>query len=189
MNLRSPGIKPKHLPGRNHPNPLPRIRQPSKHILSGSGLIGNFNSAWMGDNDLGTGSDSPLTSPTFKSSPISNPSTPITTTAGATVGSPREPDKVPVILPHAVSGAAATSSPGHLSMGVAPSSIPPPLPPKPPRYPPRMDHDAPPLVPMRQSSPPPPPLPPRREQHTPNHTSWRDSRTHQHHNSTASSRK
>jgi hypothetical protein len=26
LNLKSPGIKPKNLPGKNHPNPLPRIR-------------------------------------------------------------------------------------------------------------------------------------------------------------------
>jgi hypothetical protein len=27
LNLKSPGIKPRHLPGRTHPNPLPSVRE------------------------------------------------------------------------------------------------------------------------------------------------------------------
>merc|ERR1712142_264995 len=89
LKLTSPGIKPKILPGKNHPNPLPKIgsgnSRPSKEDVS------------------------PLASPSFGSpvavfrqSPVSTPVTPSYQT------SPRESDsslrdepiKMPVILPH-----------------------------------------------------------------------------------------
>ena len=126
LNLKSPGIRPKDLRGKNHPNPLPKIGSRSKEDVS------------------------PLASPSFgspvavfKQSPASTPVTPSFQTspreseAGAGAGR-HEADKIPVILPHvpAANTAAALASS---------SGKPPPLPPKP----------TPPLPP-RDSSPPPP---------------------------------
>jgi len=134
LNLRSPGIKPKNLPGKNHPNPLPKI-------LSGSGSRVSED-------------DSPLPSPSFGSpvqvfrqSPASTPATP-----GYQTSSPREevkeePDKMPVMIPL-----------GRTSLPPTINTKPPPLPPKP--RPGSTLGDLPPLPP-RESSPPPPPLPPR----------------------------
>jgi son of sevenless-like protein len=137
LKLTSPGIKPKTLPGKNHPNPLPKI-------LSGSGSRASEE-------------DSPLPSPSFGSpvqvfrqSPVSTPVTP-----GYQTGSPREelyreePVKMTVILP----------CPPSSSMPAPPTSKPPPLPPKPRQGTVVSAPDLPPLPP-RDSSPP-PPLPPR----------------------------
>eukprot|EP00092_Neocalanus_flemingeri_P012439 GFUD01013410.1.p1 GENE.GFUD01013410.1~~GFUD01013410.1.p1 ORF type:complete len:1387 (-),score=368.57 GFUD01013410.1:1178-5338(-) len=137
LTLKSPGIRPKTLPGKNHPNPLPKI---------GSG------------NSRASKEDvSPLASPSFGSpvavfrqSPVSTPVTPSYQT------SPRESDsslretdpiKVSVILPHC-----PISTP---SLPPMPMGKPPPLPPK-PRH---VVGDTPPLPPRDAS--PPPPIPPR----------------------------
>ncbi|TRY78935.1 hypothetical protein TCAL_01723 [Tigriopus californicus] len=183
LNLRSPGIKPKNLPGKSHPNPLPRLKQ---------------NHHRQSETD---GSDSPLTSPIFRSSPPSGPSTP----SAHQVRSPGDADpiKIPVMLPtsctstpggalpalppQSTGGSTSNShlggpltSPGlpsHFTPSMA-QSIPPPLPPKPP---PKFQPPAvPPAVPNRSSSsgsPPPPPLPPRRDQHgIRDNGQWRDQR-------------
>jgi len=137
LKLNSPGIKPKILPGKNHPNPLPKIgsgnSRPSKEDVS------------------------PLPSPSFGSpvavfrqSPVSTPVTPSYQT------SPRESDnslretdpiKVSVILPHCPIS--------NTSLPPMPVGKPPPLPPK-PRH---TVGDTPPLPPRDTS--PPPPIPPR----------------------------
>ena len=126
LSLKSPGIRPKGLPGKNHPNPLPKIgSRPSK------------------DDNV-----SPLASPSFgspvavfKQSPASTPVTPSFQT------SPRESDsslrdvdpiKMPVILPHV---------PVTSSFSSFPAGKPPPLPPKPRNSLP---------LPPRDTSPPPP---------------------------------
>lgn len=131
--MRSPGIKARSK--RTQPNPLPKIR-----------MMG-------GDNE------SPMTSPNFKSSPVSGPNTPSITSITTPILSNSPPDleeiKVPVILPttpttlynpcvtnwvHAGGGRVNPHSMVHV----------PPLPPRPKRVERRVD-----------SSPPPPPLPPR----------------------------
>ena len=135
LSLKSPGIKPKTLPGKNPPNPLPKISSghTSRHSKDESPLSSpNFGSP----------------SQVFKQSPVSTPVTPSVQT------SPREefagfrddPIKISVILP---SGPTAAHSIPPMPVGK-----PPPLPPKP-----RHVGETPPLPP-RDSSPP-PPLPPR----------------------------
>lgn len=144
LSLRSPGIKPKNLPGKNHPNPLPKI-------LSGSGSRVSED-------------DSPLPSPSFGSpsqvfnrqSPASTPATPgYQTTSSAIEDVKEDPVKMPVMLPCAMG---STSLPPNIS------TKPPPLPPKP--RPGSTLGDLPPLPPPRDSSPP-PPLPPRGNLTTP----------------------
>ena len=134
LSLKSPGIRPKGLPGKNHPNPLPKIgSRPSK------------------DENV-----SPLASPSFgspvavfKQSPASTPVTPSFQT------SPRESDsslrevdpiKMPVILPHV---------PVTSSFSSFPAGKPPPLPPKPRNtlpLPPRDTSPPPPIPPRRVSA-------------------------------------
>ena len=137
LSLKSPGIRPKFLAGKNHPNPLPKIgggnSRPSKEDVS------------------------PLASPSFGSpvavfrqSPVSTPVTPSYQT------SPRESDtslresdpiKEIVNLPHCPIS--------KTSLPPMPMGKPPPLPPK-PRH---TVGDTPPLPPRDAS--PPPPIPPR----------------------------
>ena len=137
LSLKSPGIRPKGLPGKHHPNPLPKIgSRPSKDDVS------------------------PLGSPSFgspvavfnKQSPVSTPVTPSYQT------SPRESDsslreadpiKMSVILPHNILPVSTVSLP------TFPPGKPPPLPPK-PRH---TIGETPPLPPRDLS--PPPPIPPR----------------------------
>ena len=108
---------------------------------------------------MGGDNESPMTSPNFKSSPVSGPNTPSITSITTPILSNSPPDleeiKVPVILPttpttlynpcvtnwvHAGGGRVNPHSMVHV----------PPLPPRPKRVERRVD-----------SSPPPPPLPPR----------------------------
>eukprot|EP00096_Caligus_rogercresseyi_P007418 TRINITY_DN25269_c0_g1_i1.p1 TRINITY_DN25269_c0_g1~~TRINITY_DN25269_c0_g1_i1.p1 ORF type:complete len:705 (+),score=203.14 TRINITY_DN25269_c0_g1_i1:125-2116(+) len=142
LTLRSPGIKPKNLPGKNHPNPLPKIRTHSVRSDAAE-------------------DPSPITSPVYQS-PASGPSTPTTSPPDS------DPIKIPVILPTppASTTSSISSNPGgSLSSAVNSSSTPlsskpPPLPPKPPK--PSLGgcpSDIPPLPPRDSSSPP--PIPPR----------------------------
>lgn len=114
---------------RNQPNPLPKIR-------------------------MGGDSDSPMTSPNYKSSPLfSGPNTPSINMSTPFSNSPSEVEeyKVQVILPITPTPVynPNTSKWVHAG-GVAVSA--PPLPPKPPKKVEKSRHD---------SSPPPPPLPPK----------------------------
>jgi len=127
LSLKSPGIRPKGLPGKNHPNPLPKI---------GSRHSKDENVSPLGSPSFG----SPVA--VFKQSPVSTPVTPSYQT------SPRESDsslrdepiKMPVILPHV---------PISTSFSSLPAGKPPPLPPKPtPPLPPR-DVSPPPPIPPR----------------------------------------
>lgn len=141
----SPGIKPRTLPGKNPPHPLPKI--------SSSGT------------SRASKDESPLSSPNFgspsqvfKQSPVSTPVTPSFQTSpreeiAGGGGRGEEPIKISVILP-------AGPITSH-SIPPMPVGKPPPLPPKP-----RAMGNIPPLPP-RDSSPP-PPIPPR---HAPSRTS------------------
>ena len=137
LPLKSPGTKPKTLPGKNHPNPLPSLSKsgsrPSKEETS------------------------PLASPgfgspvaVFRQSPVSTPVTPgyqISPRTEDGLSYREDPIKVPVILPQGpFSSAPPPPPPG--------ATKPPPLPPKPPR-----GGELPPLPPRDPS--PPPPIPPR----------------------------
>jgi len=150
LPLKSPGTKPRTLPGKQHPNPLPSIGKsggrPSKEEVSPLGS---------------PGFGSPVA--VFRQSPVSTPVTPGYQTSPRTeeggVGGYREdPIKVSVILPQ---GPFSTAPPLH----PPPAAKPPPLPPKPPRI-----GEVPPLPPREPS--PPPPLPPRLPPSRP-HTSHR----------------
>jgi hypothetical protein len=132
LDLRTPGIKTRNQRGKSHPNPLPKM------------II------------MDRENDSPMTSPNFKSSPVSGPNTPIVPSATPTsftsfpTNSPPEHEdiKVTLVLPHNPSH--HYNSGGGGGIGV---TAPPPLPPKPRRNE---------IIIMRQQqSPPPPPLPPR----------------------------
>ena len=170
MPLKSPGTKPRTLPGKQHPNPLPSIGKsggrPSKEEISPLGS---------------PGFGSPVA--VFRQSPVSTPVTPGYQTSPRTeeggVGSFREdPVKVSVILPQVMSliklclflhflhvpsfqGPFTSAPPLHPQ----PAAKPPPLPPKPPKV-----GEVPPLPPREPS--PPPPLPPRLPPYRP-HTSHR----------------
>ncbi|CAB4070255.1 SOS [Lepeophtheirus salmonis] len=152
LTLRSPGIKPKNLPGKNHPNPLPKIRTHS--VRSG------------GDAE----DPSPITSPVYQS-PASGPSTPTTSPPDS------DPIKIPVILPSPIvtnistGGSVSTSlsssnsnttnaTTNNSSSNTTPLVVskPPPLPPKPSKST-IITSDIPPLPPRDSSSPP--PIPPR----------------------------
>ena len=135
LSLKSPGIKPRTLPGKNPPHPLPKISS--------------------GHNSRQSKDESPLSSPNFgspsqvfKQSPVSTPVTPSfqTSPREENAGSRDDPIKISVILP-------AGSITSH-SIPPMPVGKPPPLPPKP-----RALGNIPPLPP-RDSSPP-PPIPPR----------------------------
>jgi len=150
LPLKSPGTKPRTLPGKQHPNPLPSIGKsggrPSKEEVSPLGS---------------PGFGSPVA--VFRQSPVSTPVTPGYQTSPRTeeggVGSYREdPIKVSVILPQ---GPFTSAPPLH----PPPAAKPPPLPPKPPKL-----GEVPPLPPREPS--PPPPLPPRLPPSRP-HTSHR----------------
>ena len=136
MSLKSPGIRPKGLPGKHHPNPLPKIRS-SQSKEDGSPLVSpSFGS--------------PVA--VFRQSPVSTPVTPSYQT------SPRESDssladpiKHIVILPH-----------NNVQVSNSVMSLPPFPPGKPPPLPPKPRHavgETPPLPPRDVS--PPPPIPPR----------------------------
>ena len=141
LNLKSPGIRPKGLPGKNHPKPLPNMSRQSKDDVS------------------------PLVSPSygspgavFKQSPVSTPLTPsLQTSPRESDSSSHDPIKMPVILPDVPS---STSNPNYTSLPVRPPTAPPPLPPKlPPKPRSSAGHgQCPPGV--RDCSPP-PPIPPR----------------------------
>ena len=146
LPLKSPGIRPKGLPGnKNPPNPLPKIG--SRHRDNGSR-----------DNDV-----SPLASPSFGSpvpvfrqSPVSTPVTPSYQSSPRETGDSlrEEPVKTMVIIPTSI-----------------PAGKPPPLPPKPrntPPLPPR-DTSPPPPIPPRM-------VPSRPAVHTLSHRSPLESR-------------
>lgn len=190
MSLRSPGIKPKNLPGKSHPpHPLPRIRQSSR----------SQNNNNDGGNTTGDETSSPLTSPIFRNSPASGPSTPVSNAplpSSPPAGTELDPVKMTVMLPYpnsasnAISSNAVANASGPIpSPGLPPSlnsfsmnsnGPPPPLPPKPSKMLPPTPSassssasfaaltpcDHPPAVPHRQNSSPPPPLPPRRDHMT-----------------------
>lgn len=135
------------MKGRNQPNPLPKIR-------------------------MGADSDSPMTSPNYKSSPLfSGPNTPSLNTAtsvfsnspsaiASTSATEAEDYKMQVILPMTPTPVynPHTSKWVH-AIGAPPMTLPhtsaPPLPPKPSKRVERRHHD---------TSPPPPPLPPKQGQ-------------------------
>ena len=154
LPLRSPGIKPKNLPGKNHPKPLPSIRSSrSRHAekASSASFTGFGNHGLISsDNDAsGTASDSPVTSPIFRNSPHS-PSTPIppvsaTGFSSSGAGSPPDHDLEPIKFAVMLPGHSASCSPGgpHSTpmstssnappplLPVSAAANPPPLPPKP----------------------------------------------------------
>merc|ERR1719319_860926 len=140
LTLKSPGIKPRGLPGKQHPNPLPSLtkggHRPSKEEISPLASPGF-----------------PSPNPVFRQSPVSTPVTPGYQTSPRVEEGCRDregPIKGSVILPQ---GPFSSALPLH-----PPPSKPPPLPPKPPK-----PGDLPPLPPREPSPPPPPPppLPPR----------------------------
>ena len=153
LSLKSPGIKPKTLPGKNPPHPLPKI-------------AGGGSSSRASKDE-----SSPLSSPNFGSpsqvfrqSPVSTPVTPSFQTSpreemaagGVVTGAKEEPVKISVILPAGPIASAANAP--HSSIPPMPLGKPPPLPPKP-----RAIGNTPPLPPRDLSPPPiPPRLPPSR---------------------------
>ena len=195
MSLRSPGIKPKNLPGKSHPpHPLPRIKQSSRS---------SHNNNNDGGNTTGDETSSPLTSPIFRSSPASGPSTPVShaplPSSPPPAAAELDPVKMTVMLPYpnnsnAISSNAVANASGPIPSPGLPPSLnsfpmsggggggPPPLPPKPSKMLPPTPSaasaaatfavlsssscDLPPAVPHRQNSSPPPPLPPRRDHMT-----------------------
>ena len=121
LNLKSPGIRPKDLRGKNHPKPLVMGSRSREDV-------------------------SPLVSPSFgspgavfKQSPASTPVTPSPRETGGAGEQSREPEKIVVNLPQAPFSSGPTF----------PTGKPPPLPPKPtPPLPPR-DTSPPPPIPPR----------------------------------------
>jgi len=137
LSLKSPGIRPRILPGKNHPNPLPKIG-------SGNSRTSKEDVSPLGSPSFG----SPV--PVFRQSPVSTPVTPSyqTSPRESEGGSLREdPIKQTVILPLCSISTASLPS--------MPLGKPPPLPPKP-----RNTVGNTPPLPPRDLSPP-PPIPPR----------------------------
>nr|XP_018917861.1 PREDICTED: protein son of sevenless isoform X2 [Bemisia tabaci] len=171
LNLKSPGIKPKNLPGRSHPPiPLPSL---TPHLVSGP------RSAGEGEETPRT----PLTTPPPVSSihsaaqSSSNFSVFASILLGSSSSNLSSGQQSPGVSSNNGSTGQFSPSSGSVSPGVAPPTLPPSLPPAttpppflPPPLPPRRRRESSiseisqtgvPSLPPRDTSPP--PLPPRRD--------------------------
>ncbi len=174
LPLKSPGIKPRTLPGKNPPHPLPKISSSSSSTTASSAAA-TFSSRQSKDES----SSSPLNSPSFGGSPsqaVVFRQSPVSTPGGgglvaqisprdelASSGSsfPRDdPIKISVILPTGpISGSCCVGSAPVTAGPPPPLGKPPPLPPKPRGGGGGFNENIPPLPPRDVS--PPPPIPPR----------------------------
>ena len=175
LPLKSPGIKPRTLPGKNPPHPLPKISSGggsgAAQNVASSAATTTFSSRQSKDES----SSSPLNSPSFggspsqvlvfRQSPVSTPLTPGGQTSprdelsSSSSSYPRDdPIKIYVILTTGpISGGSA--APPVTTAALPPPGKAPPLPPKPRGGSGLFNDNTPPLPPRDVS--PPPPIPPR----------------------------